>query len=420
VAPFTIQTDLDGYANFPVLRAGGGYILNVSSTGYATIKLENQRVKVSETVVIPVGMAEAIQEKVEVVATRQAIDIESTTTSTKFSDEFLKDLPIAGRAYQNVLALAPGVSDEDGDGNPNVNGSRETDFKAVVSGVSNVDPFSGERLNYVNPDSIEEIEVITAGAGVELGRAQGGYAKIVQKQGTNQFEGTFGMLYRSSKLDGDGANNKQPDRLFPEFKSYQPSITVSGPIKQDKLWYIVNYEYHHDEAPFISSDGAVVDMRVQPIASATMTWQASPRNKLAFKYEYDPITETNLGLENNPGRRAENLFRQEIGGPVYSVRWSAPFSPKLLVESTVAYQDSHSNQLPMTSASGPDGILGTTDDNTEFYGSCVRGLAVFAGSDCFNLNNGEQSGPARSRTAISVSASPWAPTPTSSAGSSGG
>ena len=42
-----------------------------------------------------------------------------------------------------MLTLAPGVQDADGDGNPNVHGSRDRDFKAEVGGVSNVDPLTG-------------------------------------------------------------------------------------------------------------------------------------------------------------------------------------------------------------------------------------------------------------------------------------
>ena len=97
------------------------------------------------------------------------------------------------------------VGHDDGDGNPNVHGARERDFKASVGGVSNQDPLTGGWLNTVNFDSIEEVEVITAGAGAEYGRAQGGFANIIQKQGSNDFEGTFNFLYRSSKLDGNGA-----------------------------------------------------------------------------------------------------------------------------------------------------------------------------------------------------------------------
>ena len=52
--------------------------------------------------------------------------------TTTFSADFVADLPVAGRFYQNVIALAPGVQDPDGDGNPNVNGARARDFKTQL------------------------------------------------------------------------------------------------------------------------------------------------------------------------------------------------------------------------------------------------------------------------------------------------
>ncbi len=52
----------------------------------------------------------------------------------------MQDLPVLGRFYQNVLTLAPGANDPEGDGNPNVAGARERDFHAVLGGVASVAP----------------------------------------------------------------------------------------------------------------------------------------------------------------------------------------------------------------------------------------------------------------------------------------
>ena len=47
--------------------------------------------------------------------------------STAFNSEYIESLRLMGRNYQDVLTLAPGVSDVDGDGNPTIHGSRDTD-----------------------------------------------------------------------------------------------------------------------------------------------------------------------------------------------------------------------------------------------------------------------------------------------------
>ena len=65
---------------------------------------------------------------------------------------------------------------------------------------------------------------------------------MIQKQGSNSFEGTFNFLYRSSRLDGDGAGDEQPFAPAPEFETIQPAIQVSGPLIKDKLWFRVAHE----------------------------------------------------------------------------------------------------------------------------------------------------------------------------------
>ena len=57
------------------------------------------------------------------------------STTHKFSSEFISDLPVAGRAYQNVVPISRGVQSPDGDGNPNVNGARERTFRTKLAGL---------------------------------------------------------------------------------------------------------------------------------------------------------------------------------------------------------------------------------------------------------------------------------------------
>jgi len=57
--------------------------------------------------------------------------LKSAADGVSFDSEFIDALPILGRDYQGVLTLAPGVSDMDGDGNPTIHGSRDTDVIRV-------------------------------------------------------------------------------------------------------------------------------------------------------------------------------------------------------------------------------------------------------------------------------------------------
>jgi len=329
-------TDKRGFVYFPVLRPGSGYSIQVSFPGSSPLRYDDIRVRLSEQQTLSVQMIEELEEEVRVTAERGVVDLDKSETSTKFSDAFMNDLPVLDRFYQNVLVMAPGVQDADGDGNPNVHGSRTRDFQTQVSGVSNVDPLTGQWLSRVNFNSIEEMEVITAGAGVEFGRAQGGFARIIQKQGSNQHEGIVEFYWQTSKLDGTGAgdDSAEPD---PEFDTYLPGFQFSGPIVRDKLWYRLSYERRDREEPINVLTGIEIYTNDSETRDAQLTWQVSPRNKLALQYRSDPVVETNFGISSRIP--VESSERRDRDVDTYSLTWTAPYSPKLLVESTAAWQE---------------------------------------------------------------------------------
>jgi hypothetical protein len=374
VATSTLITDVNGIALFPVLRVGAGYVITVIMDGYAGIR-QDANVSGGSQKEIVIAMAPEHVERVTVIGEKTQVDLDQNQASTKFSSDFIQDLPVAGRFYQNVLSLAPGVQDPDGDGNPNVNGARERDFKTSVGGISNVDPLTGQFLNLVTSDSIEDLTVVTAGAGAEYGRAQGGFAQIIQKQGSNDFEGVFGLLYSSSKLDGNGSTGI-PNSLVPDFFLYQPSLQVSGPIVKDKLWYRLSEEVIDREDPVVlATGGTIATQGTQQLSTDNqLTWQVSNRNKLALIFRADPRTTTNVGV--SPLVPVASTEEFQFGGPTYTLTWTAPYSPSLLVDSTFAYQNTHLNITPTQS--------GVANDCTA--------PAYLAGAQCFNVLDGTVSG----------------------------
>ncbi|HEX4826457.1 MAG TPA: carboxypeptidase regulatory-like domain-containing protein [Candidatus Polarisedimenticolaceae bacterium] len=374
VATTSVITKPDGSAIFPVLRVGSGYVIQVIMDGYAGVRqdLEVQNGQMKEFVI---ALVPEHVEKVTVIGEKQTIDLDNNENSTKFSSDFIADLPVAGRFYQNVIALAPGVQDPNGDGNPNVNGARDRDFKTSVGGVSNVDPLTGQFLNQINSDSIEDLTVITSGAGAEFGRAQGGFATIIQKQGSNDFEGIFGMIYSSKKLDGSGSTGISNSQ-FPDFYRYDPSLQVSGPIVRDKLWYRLSEELVKREDPVIlGTGGSVATTGTTRVSTDNqLTWQVSNRNKLAFTFRADPLQQTNFGVSLLVP--VESSVDRKFGGPTYTLTWTAPYSPSLLIDSTVAFQDTHLDLTP-TAAGVPNNC------HTPAY---------LGNAQCFDFSSGNFSG----------------------------
>jgi hypothetical protein len=164
---------------------------------------------------------EQAQEEPSTLVASADLEAVGDLSADKFSDESVEDLPVPSRFYQNVLTLAPGVQDSDGDGNANVHGSRNRDFKAQVGGVSNVDPLSGRQGSQINPNSIEEMEVITGGASVESDRVQGGFAETESDTAPADFDPAVAERFLAERSSVEGLS-------FVEASGYWANTYVPG------------------------------------------------------------------------------------------------------------------------------------------------------------------------------------------------
>ena len=374
-------TGENGCASFPVLRVGGGYAVEVSMPGFATRRYQQLRPHSGQTFTQVVVLTPQLTERVEVHGRVAVVDLDKTGSSTRFDAAFIENLPVPGRFYQNILTLAPGVQDGDGDGNPNVHGSRERNFRAVVDGVANTDPLTGEWLSLLNTDAIEEMEIVGTGAGVEYGRASGGFARIIQKQGSNDFEGLFSFIWRSSKLDGGAPGDIVSTPASNEFEWFQPAIQLSGPIVKDRLWYRLAHESISREDPIATLSGLVTTTRRQTVSSDQLTWQLSPRNKMSFSLQLDPTTIENFGVSSRVSPASSQRIRRD--GPSYTVNWTAPISPRLLIESTVGYQDLERGFFPMVEGQ---------ENRCAVFGALDDFFLPFNSARCFDSRTGFVSG----------------------------
>ncbi|MEW5807178.1 MAG: carboxypeptidase regulatory-like domain-containing protein [Acidobacteriota bacterium] len=381
IADMPLITNVQGEAFYPILPVGSNYEFVVTFPGYAPQRVTDIKVTGGDQPQdFLIKMIAEIKEVVKVTGKRELVKTEETQTSTTFSDQFVSELPIAGRDYQSVLSRAPGIMDEDQDGNPNVKGSRERDFKAVIDGVSNVDPLTGMFMSNVNPDAIEDIEVITGGAGAEYSRAQGGFAKITTKQGSNEFSGSTSFYYRSRLLDGNGATNLPKD-IFADYKWLNPALSLSGAIIKDKLFWAVSHEYFDIGIPVNTLTSAIVITNKRSRNFDKLTWQVTGKNKLIFQASADPSRWEGLGIDSLTD--PESGFIYESGGPTYAITWQVPVSPKLLVTSLVSYSNVGIDILPMT-YNAKNNCLYDPSNEDIFPGSTT--------ANCYDIATGETSG----------------------------
>jgi outer membrane receptor protein involved in Fe transport len=186
---------------------------------------ENETIRIDialETTVLALG------EDVVVVGEKPLIDAASTSSSVSVSSDDLLGKIVESVA--DIVGQQAGVSTSNNE--IHIRGGRVDESQFIVDGLSIKDPLTGESSSlYVNPNAIEELEIITGGFNAEYGQAMSGIIDVKLKEGAANFEGSF--RYKTDQLFGASGYNtdnveftlggpltKGESKLLPGYLSY--------------------------------------------------------------------------------------------------------------------------------------------------------------------------------------------------------
>jgi hypothetical protein len=188
--------------------------------------------------------------------TEQAPVVNTTTESVSglVSESQVKDLPLNGRSFDNLITLNPGAINftlksagtSTSDGNTfSVEGRRPADNIFLLNGIEYTGSSqlantpggaSGELLGI---DAVREFNILTDTYPAEYGKRAGAQISVVTQSGTNQLHGSLFEFLRNSDLD---ARNFFDRAFVPPFRRNQFGGALGGPIKKNKLFLFGNYE----------------------------------------------------------------------------------------------------------------------------------------------------------------------------------
>jgi hypothetical protein len=213
---------------------------------------------------------------VALVLRRQAVEAEITVTAesplveptehdlgTVIEEDQLQGLPLAGRRWQDLAILVPGVAPVDGIFDPtkervgavSIGGNLGREINVSIDGGDNNDDAVGGLLMQVSADAIQEFEVVTQAYKAEFGKSHSGLLNVVIRSGTNELSGSaFGFLRdeRLRALTPAERREKREDPEFhePEFDIHQFGATLGGPIVRDRAHYFASYERFEQTSVF--------------------------------------------------------------------------------------------------------------------------------------------------------------------------
>ncbi len=251
-------TDASGRYDAPALPAGQ-YEIRASKAGFT----DQLRTGVN----LAVGQVATVDMKLQLGQSTEAVtvDADAAMVSAATSDmsglvggRLIKDLPLNGRSYDELLTLNPGVvnftwektggigvSNSTSGNNFAVSGNRPQQNLFLLNGIE----FTGAAENNMQPggtsqqllgvDAVREFNVLRDTYGAEFGKRPGAQVAIVTQSGSNGVHGSFYEFMRNSAFD---ARNFFDGASAPPFQRNQFGAAIGGPVRKNKTFIFGNYE----------------------------------------------------------------------------------------------------------------------------------------------------------------------------------
>jgi hypothetical protein len=278
---YSTKTNAEGMYVLPELPPAN-YEIQVSHSGFKTIVKPDVLMNVRDAVVInftlPIG---AVSERVTVEAGASMINTTDASVSTVVDQTYIKNMPLNGRSFQDLILLAPGTvttSPQNGSGSAglgqtgefSVNGQRTESNNYTVDGVSaNVGQSAvlgtftlggasgsvpaltalGTTQALVSVDALQEFRVQSSTYSAEYGRNPGGQFAFETKSGTNQWHATAYEYVRNNFFDANDWFNNYFGLKEPALRQNDFGGTLGGPVRiprlyngNDKTFFFVSYE----------------------------------------------------------------------------------------------------------------------------------------------------------------------------------
>ncbi|MGH9239725.1 MAG: carboxypeptidase regulatory-like domain-containing protein [Vicinamibacterales bacterium] len=401
----------DGNGVYRIIELSPGtYTLTASLPGFNAFRREEIQLAGTQVITIPIDLrVGALQETVTVTGETPVVDVQSVRRETVLDAEVIQTVP-GTRTVGNLLNATPGLT-VDGNGvNPtptmtffSARGGQTNEGRMSVNGLTVAAAFNGGGVSSYILDTVNADETsVTVSGGMGESDTGGPVMNIVPRSGGNSFRGQGFYSNAGDWSRGDNLNDELRAVGITEtpgiINAYDSSITYSGPIVRDRLWFLGSYRKLNTET---AVQGIVANANAGNLArwdwarddslparqsqgramyQVRAAAQVTQKNRLSFSHEYQTRCEgAPLARETGDGchTRGSNWIASAgattspeaatsyIDFPYYLTQalWTNPITNRILLEagySRLSYDHAGGpGQLP------PDGIfdIGVTEQS---------------------------------------------------------
>jgi hypothetical protein len=261
------QTNNEGVYNLPSVKPGN-YVMHVQKQGFRSVDVTGLTLYVQDQLARNFSLeAGSVSESITVSADQNNINMTDGSVSTVIEQDYVANIPLNGRSFQDLIALTPGVvtqSPQAGQGygqsgvpsvgDFSVNGQRTESNNYIVDGVSgNTNPGSpgasagnggglgastvlGTTQSLLSIDALQEFRVESSTYSAEYGGSPGGQFSFISRSGASSLHGSLFEYLRNDVFDANDWFNDYLDAPKPPLKQNDFGGTVGGPVWIPKLY----------------------------------------------------------------------------------------------------------------------------------------------------------------------------------------
>jgi hypothetical protein len=251
-------TDDTGHYHLLALPVGL-YELRVNKSGFSETVRAGIGLVVGQQAEVNIALRLAgTSQQITVSEDAPLVNVTSADISGLVNDRQVKDLPLNGRSYDELLMLNPGVvnftfektggagvSNSTTGNNFSVTGNRPQQNLFLLNGVeytgaaeNNMQP-GGTSQQLLGVDAVREFNVLRDSYGAEYGKRPGAQVSIITQSGGNQVHGNIFEFIRNNIFD---AANYFDQGSAPRFQRNQFGGSIGGPLRKNSTFIFANYE----------------------------------------------------------------------------------------------------------------------------------------------------------------------------------
>ncbi len=346
-----VVTEKNGSYNAPFLQIGR-YNVQAELAGFGTMRHNNVRVDLNQTVVQDFILDPAMQETVTVAADTPRIDVTDGEVKQTLPAKEIANLPAPDQTnFLRLASVLAGYQENptSGQDNPALSSGSSVNFNGTgtrgatfqVNGVNNDDASENQHRQNVPVATIQSFQILTNNYSAEFGRGYGSVVLVQTKQGTNTLDGEAYGYFQDNKYISRDATQVSLDHG--QHYRRQFGATAGFPIMRDKLFAFLSTDQVQDKGDVLVTRGVFLPSDLDPSKRLTLgndtpenrAWQDS----IIARFPKGGPNAPNIAARAYQGFQHSNLPKRDLSA-------RGDFNATLSNTLTARYQRSHQENHP--------------------------------------------------------------------------